>query len=197
MTKKPRTGWELAPLPALLMALVAAIAAAFSIEAEAREGSYYVMAPVLHADPIMATREIEHPVEYCTDYEAEPRHNTWKDRRDKRRERRVVPSIIGGLIGGLVGSQFGGGSGRKVLTVLGALAGSSIANGVAQTRRHNKSYSTLHRSCHTTYETETSEYVDGYEVFYEYGGQEFSKIVRNHPGDEIRVHVELTPVTGE
>ena len=34
----------------------------------------------------------------------------------------------GALIGGVIGNQFGGGSGRDIATVLGAIAGGAIAN---------------------------------------------------------------------
>jgi uncharacterized protein YcfJ len=36
--------------------------------------------------------------------------------------------IFGGILGGAIGNQFGGGSGKKVMTVAGALLGASIAN---------------------------------------------------------------------
>ena len=39
----------------------------------------------------------------------------------------------GALLGGVIGNQFGGGSGKDVTTILGAIIGSSIAN-----NRHNQ-----------------------------------------------------------
>jgi uncharacterized protein YcfJ len=36
--------------------------------------------------------------------------------------------IFGSILGGAIGNQFGGGSGKKVMTVAGALLGASIAN---------------------------------------------------------------------
>lgn len=36
-------------------------------------------------------------------------------------------SIGGALIGGLIGNQFGGGSGRTIMTAGGAVAGASVA----------------------------------------------------------------------
>ena len=38
----------------------------------------------------------------------------------------------GALIGGVIGNQFGGGSGRDIATVLGAIAGGAIANNRSQ-----------------------------------------------------------------
>jgi uncharacterized protein YcfJ len=36
--------------------------------------------------------------------------------------------IFGGILGGAIGNQFGGGSGKKIMTAAGALLGASIAN---------------------------------------------------------------------
>jgi uncharacterized protein YcfJ len=37
-------------------------------------------------------------------------------------------TIVGAIIGGAIGNQFGGGSGKDAMTVLGAIAGADIAN---------------------------------------------------------------------
>jgi outer membrane lipoprotein SlyB len=44
----------------------------------------------------------------------------------------------GALVGGVIGNQFGGGSGKDVATILGAIIGGSIAN-----NRHNQSKKVL------------------------------------------------------
>lgn len=43
-------------------------------------------------------------------------------------------SIAGAVIGGVIGNQFGGGDGKKLLTLGGALAGGSVANRLADRR---------------------------------------------------------------
>ena len=70
-----------------------------------------------------------------------------------------MPGLLGGLVGGLVGNQFGGGNGRKALTVIGALAGSSIARQARPGPPHYGSHDEYDRlrsatapHCETTWE---------------------------------------------
>ena len=158
---------------------------------------YYVMAPVVSVDPIVIQQEVERPVQHCSEVQETRHPHYYRDRRyrDRREhhEKRFMPSLIGGLVGGLIGNQFGGGSGKKILTVVGALAGSSIANDIAHEKRRRQAYAApVRRSCYTTYERETVEAINGYHVVYEYAGQEFSKQLDEHPGDEVQVRVQLS-----
>jgi uncharacterized protein YcfJ len=157
------------------------------------ETSYYVMAPVISVDPIVRMQEVERPVQHCSNYQ--PPQLSYQEHYERPpQQRRFMPSLIGGLVGGLVGNQFGGGNGKKILTVVGALAGSSIANDIARERHYNRAYAQpVRRNCYTTYERENVETVEGYHVVYEYAGQEFSKQVSEHPGDQVRVLVQLSP----
>jgi len=157
--------------------------------------SYYVSAPVVQVDPIYASRTIEHPVRHCTTpTRNHPHQHDYERRRSERSY--FLPGLFGGVVGGLIGNQFGGGSGKKALTVIGALAGSSIARDTARhndrTRSHNAT-----KVCRTTYETEVVEDVASYDVTYEYGGQQFSKRMPDHPGDYVRVRVQLSPVQND
>jgi len=156
---------------------------------------YYVMAPVVSVDPIIVQQQIERPVQHCTDYRSpQTRYDDRFESRQERHQHRFIPSLIGGLVGGMVGNQFGGGNGKKIFTVVGALAGSSIANDIASERRRNRVYAEpVRRNCYTTYERENVEQIDGYHVVYEYAGQEFSKTLSEDPGDHVRVMVELSP----
>jgi uncharacterized protein YcfJ len=174
-------------LRAGLAVLLTVTAGSLGAEVSSASSVYYVDAPVLSVDPIVREQLMERPVEHCTEYQP-PRHH-YRERRH-RDDRRFVPSLVGGILGGLVGNQFGGGSGRKILTVVGAVAGSSIANDIAADRRARRTYAYPERRCHTTYERERVETVDGYHVVYEYAGQTFSKRVAAHPGEHVRVRVE-------
>ena len=101
-----------------------------------------------------------------------------------------MPSLFGGILGGLIGNQFGGGSGKKALTVVGALAGSSIARDAAKRRHHQPRTPT--RVCRTSYTSETVDEINAYDVTYEYQGQQFNKRMSEHPGDSVRVRVQLS-----
>lgn len=178
--------------------LLGAFATLLMLAHSAQAADYYVMAPVLSVDPIVSEYEIERPTQHCSEQPA-PRHpHYYSNRRDRyeRPEQRFMPGLIGGLVGGLIGNQFGGGNGKKILTVVGALAGSSIANDIARDNRQRKAYAQpVRRNCYTTYDREIVERIDGYHVVYEYAGQQFSKQIDEHPGDEIRVRVEVSPET--
>lgn len=49
-------------------------------------------------------------------------------------------SVAGAIIGGLVGHQLGGGNGKTLTTVFGAMAGGSLANRLADRRAGHESY---------------------------------------------------------
>ncbi len=164
--------------------------------------SYFVKAPVLHVEPIVTKRYVDHPVQHCTtEYSAE-RADDYP--RQRHTHQRILPGLLGGLIGGWVGHQFGGGNGKKALTVLGALTGSSIAKNAA--RQHDDESHEYRRSdrhyrraapvqrCRTKYESRPEESIDGYLVTYEYAGRTFEKRVPRHPGDEISIRVRVTPL---
>ena len=151
--------------------------------------SYYVSAPVVRVDPIYTTRTIDHPIRRCTtSHEVVHQHDYERRRND---ENYFIPGLFGGVVGGLIGSQFGGGSGKKALTVVGALAGASIARDAA---RHNRESRYPTKVCHTTFEKEVVEDISAYDVTYEYGGQQFSKRMSSHPGETVRVRVQVSPV---
>jgi len=185
------------PVPRkLLLNLMLGFCLPVATSAGASAGSaYYVMAPVLSVDPIIVQQQIERPIQHCTDYRSpQVRHDDRYDQRHQRQQNRFLPSLLGGLVGGLVGNQFGGGNGKKIFTVVGALAGSSIANDVARERRQAQRYAEpVRRNCYTTYERENIDQIDGYHVVYEYAGQEFSKTLEKDPGDQVQVLVELSP----
>lgn len=161
--------------------------------------SYYVSADVLRVDPIYTTRTIEQPVRHCTNETREVVHQHDYERR-RPDENYFVPGLFGGVIGGLIGNQFGGGSGKKALTVIGALAGSSIARDAARRRNDDRDHyhnSNRTKVCRTTYETEVVEDVSAYDVTYEYGGKQFSKRMTEHPGERVRIRVQLEPVLND
>ena len=67
--------------------------------------------------------------------------------------------LVGGLIGGAIGNQFGGGNGKKALTVAGALLGASIAH---DGERKGRGEYELVEKCETKYSREMKEEFDGY-----------------------------------
>ncbi len=123
------------------------------------------------------------------------------------RDRGLGAGLLGGLIGGLVGNQFGGGSGKAVLTVAGAALGASIATDhVREHRRtaHDAYYRPLPSAagpwdravvqrCTESEQTRLVREVAGYDVTYRYHGHTFRKWAEQHPGERIRIQVDVEP----
>lgn len=117
----------------------------------------------------------------------------------ERRDRNYAPAIIGGLAGGVIGHQFGGGAGKDAATalgvVLGAMAGDQHGNRDVYARDDDREYGVSQRevkSCRTVYDNQSR--LTGYRVAYEYRGQQFTTMTRNHPGNELLVRVSVAPI---
>ncbi|HEY5646558.1 MAG TPA: glycine zipper 2TM domain-containing protein [Pseudomonadales bacterium] len=180
-------------LATVVMAGSLSLTAAAQTDHYGDSGSYWISAPVVNVTPITSQRTIRHPVHQCTSARPEYGYGYDHDYRPHgghRRESYFLPGLFGGLVGGLIGNQFGGGSGKKALTVVGALAGSSIARDVARERSRANHPTEI---CRTSYRNEVIEDVAFYDVTYEYAGHQFNKRMSSHPGDTVRVRVELEP----
>lgn len=103
-------------------------------------------------------------------------------------------AIIGGVAGGIVGNQVGKGHGREAATavgaVIGALAGDRIANN-NQPAQYEQAQREV-RSCRTVEDVQPR--LTGYRVTYVYGGNQYTTITREQPGNTLPVRVSVTPV---
>lgn len=218
---------RLAPLAQALAGTLLAVLAIAAPHASAgaplnpaADGAYYAEAEVVSVSPRYGWREVSEPVEQCV-YTGSTslRHRQYRhdDYRhdDRHGGGRAAAGIVGGLIGGLVGNQFGGGDGRKALTVLGALLGASVARDHVDRRnethsryrdrryedsRHYHSRNSVHehvsgpeRRCTTTLDTRRERGLQGYDVTYRYQGVTLHKWMDEHPGDTVPVHVAVEP----
>lgn len=157
-----------------------------------RGTTYYVSAPVVDADPIVETRMERTAHEECRPV----RHRVVDRYEDRRRQDSdAIPTLVGGLIGGVIGRQFGGGSGRDAMTVVGALAGAGIANSSHSRRDRSPRYDTVER-CVVTHDIEEVDVVTGWNVTYLYQGHELRRVMQSHPGSHVRVQVQLEPMAG-
>jgi uncharacterized protein YcfJ len=180
-----------ARLSAALVA-VAALVAAGSASAQYRRGygPEYDYARVVRVDPIVDM--VERPVsrDECWDervtYREPPRYRSSRDR---------APAVLGGIVGGVIGNQFGSGNGRDAATVAGAALGYSLARD-SQRRdggyySSGREYTRVEPRCTTRTEYERDEQVTGYEVTYRYRGRTYQTVTDYHPGDRIRVEVDM------
>lgn len=119
-------------------------------------------------------------------------------------------AIVGGLAGGVLGHQVGGGRGKDAATVvgavLGAIAGDHLGNRNAPAQydagqyyngqyANNGRYQPAQREvqrCRTVYDVQSR--ITGYSVTYDYRGQQYTTLTRNHPGNSLPVRVSVEPI---
>ena len=176
-----------------LVIFVIAAAMALPSIAAADEGRYRY-ARVVDVEPLYRYETVQTPHEECW---TRTTYRTERQRRDRRQGGSALPTIAGGVIGGVIGRQFGSGDGRDAMTVVGTLVGAAIGHSSSQHRsngyRHSSSRSAPVERCETWYETEERQTVKAYRVTYRYAGRTYKTRTRHHPGDRIRVHVNVTP----
>lgn len=186
---------RIARISASLIA-VAALAAAGSASAQYRGGyqNYgpeYDYAEVVSVDPIIDV--VNRPVnrDQCWNepvtYREPVRYHGSRDR---------GPAVLAGIVGGVIGNQFGHGRGRDAATAAGALLGYSMARD--SQRRYGggyysggREYRTYEQRCTTRTDYYSDERVTGYDVAYRYNGRVYHTVTDYHPGDRIRVEVNV------
>jgi len=121
-------------------------------------------------------------------------------------------TVLGALVGGALGNQVGGGDGRRAATIAGAVIGGAIGNNLDSGRnwygrdrygygqnygrggRYAYAQPVTQRVCDQRVEYRSEQRVVGYDVAYVYNGRTFRTETREHPGDRIRVAVNVAPV---
>ena len=120
---------------------------------------------------------------------------------------RTVATVVGGIAGAVLGSKIGGGSGTYVAsalgTMVGGMAGRQIYENVQRNRNQNRGTVTYcdpepvrdgyYGNQRVNDGRVNDSRVDGYDVTYEYAGRQFTTRTDYHPGDRIRVRVDVRP----
>ena len=133
-----------------------------------------VFSLVVSATPIKETTKI--PRQEC-------RNVTVTHRRPVQDEHQIAGSVLGAVAGGVLGHQFGGGRGRDVATVAGALGGGYAGNRVQSSMQENDTYTTQQQRCKTVYDKEDKTL--GYDVTYKIGDQQGKVRMDHDPGTQI------------
>jgi uncharacterized protein YcfJ len=164
-----------------------------SASAFAYQGPEYDTADVVSVDPII--EQISEPID---------REVCWSEpvtyREPVRRPRSNSGAVLGAIVGGVIGNQFGSGHGRDAATVAGAALGYSVARD--EQRRNDRYYGryservvrTEERRCRIETDYREEERVLGYDVAYRYNGRVYHTRTDSHPGDTIRVRVDIEAV---
>jgi uncharacterized protein YcfJ len=146
----------------------------------------YVYARVVDVDPMVRYVTVNRPHEEC-----------WNDVERQRTGFGVAgQTAAGGVIGAAIGRQFGGGSGKDALTLLGAAAGAAVARERAL-RNGAGGYEVRDvpvQRCEVVNDQVTEQRIDGYRVTYVYEGRTYTMQTATPPGDRVRLAVDVRPV---
>jgi uncharacterized protein YcfJ len=94
-------------------------------------------------------------------------------------------ALVGAVIGGLAGNAIGAGAGRAVATGIGAVTGAVVGNSVEASNTPAVPVTTT--NC--TYSREVQSRIVGYDVVYEYNGQQRTARLARDPGTRIALAV--------
>lgn len=157
----------------------------------------YDVARVVSVDPIIET--VDEPVsrDVCWNEPVERYEPNY--RYDSRRHRdHSGATLLGAIIGGALGNQIGKGDGRKAATIAGAVIGGAIANDESHRPRYRDAGGRYVRDyeqrCDVRTDYQRQERVVGYDVAYDYHGRIYHTRTDHHPGDTIRVAVQVAAV---
>ena len=112
----------------------------------------------------------------------------------------TMATVIGGVVGAVIGSQVGGGSARYATSAIGTMVGGVAGRQIYEQTQRNRSRTGTVRVCDpvpTNGRYASNSYndrsVNAYNVTYEYAGRQYTTRTNYHPGDRIRVRVDVRP----
>ena len=113
---------------------------------------------------------------------------------------RTVATVLGGIAGAVLGSKVGDGSGQYVGTAVGSMVGGMAGRSIYDTSQRNRQLERRGtvRVCDPVPVNRGGGYYNddhlaGYEVTYEYANRTYRTRTDYHPGDRIRVRVDVRP----
>ncbi len=173
-------------LSTISFAIIAGLSASAAMAGDYyNEHSYSDTARVTHVEPLYKKVRISTPERECWN---KPRHYNRHSKNES-----YTPTIAGGILGGVIGNQFGGGSGKKVLTVAGALLGGSMGNDYKNQTNHYRGNNDRGEQCRVTNRYHEEQRIDGYRVSYKYNGKTYTSRMDHDPGRHVPVEVSVMP----
>lgn len=141
-------------------------------------------AKVVSVDPVRKTTST--PKQVCHDEVV----NTTTPPKDQHQ---IAGTAIGAVVGGVLGHQVGGGKGKTLATVAGAIGGGYAGKKIEESRQHANTTSSVQRRCTTVNDSTTK--IVGYDVRYEYNGVTRTVRMDHDPGDRVQVQEGVTAVS--
>ncbi len=148
-------------------------------------------AKVINVHPVTKQVKYSEPVRHCYDkkvrYESPRKHYSHKNE--------IVGALIGAAVGNRVGKRIGGRNGRDIATAAGAVIGGVIGheNSRKHYGKHSSGYYKTVQYCDTSHKVHYEDKVVAYKVTYKYRGQIYKTRTNYHPGDSLKVRVNVAP----
>ncbi|WP_323844894.1 glycine zipper 2TM domain-containing protein [Microbulbifer magnicolonia] len=182
----------------LLAGAVVAALVGFSACAGAGDSGYY---PYPGADEGYDYANVTEVTPVYTDVQVRtPRTQCWDEQVAYQQPASPAGAVIGGLIGAAIGNNLGkGGHHRRhyyrhhrgASTVAGAAVGALVGNQIS--RANAPTQFVTEQRCQVVDEFTTRRELIGYDVRYRYNGRHYLTRTDQHPGDKIRVRVDVSP----
>jgi len=106
----------------------------------------------------------------------------------------IAGTAIGAVAGGLLGNQVGGGKGRTLATVAGAVGGGYAGHEIQKNHQANATQQTTERHCDTV-AGRGGDKIVAYDVSYEYNGVTRTVRMDHDPGDRLQVQEGVVAVS--
>ncbi|WP_363797958.1 hypothetical protein ABU614_22640 [Lysobacter firmicutimachus] len=113
---------------------------------------------------------------------------------------RTAATVVGGIVGAVLGSKVGGGSARYATSAIGSMVGGMAGRSIYEQSKRNQAPRTgTVRVCDpepaggNNYYSGGERSVSAYDVTYEYAGKTYHTRTNHHPGDRLRVRVDVRP----
>ena len=120
-------------------------------------------------------------------------HDQWVSEPRRGEKGDYGGAVLGGIVGGLIGNQVGGGHGREAATAVGAVVGAFTGDNLANRDRWQQPVPMAREVTTCRDVDDVQSRLVGYQVTYDYHGQQYTTLMQENPGRfvPVRVSVEL------
>ncbi len=170
---------------------LAALLATTAVAAQAH--TYFDNARVSNVEP--RYENVRVPRQECTNqWLNEPRDPRETRRDGGRNGREYGGAVLGGVAGAVLGHQVGSGHGRDAATAIGAVLGAFTGDRLANRDRWDQPEQAAREVTTCRNVEDVQSRINGYQVTYEYRGQQFTTLMNENPGQFVKVRVSVEPV---
>jgi len=151
-----------------------------------RSRPYEVDAPMPQPQPLAGDRGTVISVTPIVQQVQVPRQVCYDEPVSVQQQPSGAGALFGAIAGGLLGNGVGAGAGRAAATAFGAMGGAAIGNSLEANTQPQQVQTVRRCTTETAYEDRTGSY----SVVYEYGGRQYTTVMRRDPGRYVQVQVQ-------